>query len=333
MKYVSQMLKTEIDTLKELYKKGPNHRIRERAHILLLNHDSFSISKLCEIFNRSRYSISTTIDRWENLGLGGLYDKEKSGRPPLNRKRLEKFITKEIKNDGRSLKNLLSKISENLGFSISRPTLKRIVKSLGYRWKRIRKSLKGKRNEEAFRQAQFEIEDLINCAKENKIDLYYFDESYFSLTPEVPYAWQPNKEYSYLTTSKSKSISVMGFLSIKNKFESFIMNSNINAEVVIQGIQLFLRKIKKNTVVILDNSPVHRSKKFMAKIPEWEKEGLILKFIPPYSPELNKIEILWKFIKYYWLPVNSFKNLKNLRRNLFKIFRNIGTEKYSITFG
>jgi transposase len=28
---------------------------------------------------------------------------------------------------------------------------------------------------------------------------------------------------------------------------------------------------------------------------------LILKYLPPYSPELNLIEILWRHIKYRWL--------------------------------
>ncbi|MDR1180459.1 MAG: transposase, partial [Bacteroidales bacterium] len=35
-------------------------------------------------------------------------------------------------------------------------------------------------------------------------------------------------------------------------------------------------------------------------------------FLPPYSPELNKIEILWRFIKYKWLPFEPFLNFQNL---------------------
>jgi transposase len=32
---------------------------------------------------------------------------------------------------------------------------------------------------------------------------------------------------------------------------------------------------------------------------------LIIKYLPPYSPELNLIEILWRRIKYTWLPFSS----------------------------
>ncbi|MDR1339335.1 MAG: transposase, partial [Prevotellaceae bacterium] len=43
---------------------------------------------------------------------------------------------------------------------------------------------------------------------------------------------------------------------------------------------------------------------------------------PPYSPELNLIENLWRFIKYQWLPFNAYKDLITLRHNINDICRN-----------
>ncbi len=33
---------------------------------------------------------------------------------------------------------------------------------------------------------------------------------------------------------------------------------------------------------------------------QWQQQGLYLYYLPPYSPELNRIEILWKQAKYFW---------------------------------
>ncbi|WP_052303070.1 transposase [Dysgonomonas gadei] len=78
-------------------------------------------------------------------------------------------------------------------------------------------------------------------------------------------------------------------------------------------------------------SPIHRSKLFKNKIKEWVKDDLYICFLPPYSPELNKIEILWRFIKYRWLPFETFVNFKNLKERLKFVLENIGT-KCSVNF-
>jgi hypothetical protein len=35
------------------------------------------------------------------------------------------------------------------------------------------------------------------------------------------------------------------------------------------------------------------------------KKGLMIKYVPSYAPELKLIEILWRFLKYYWLPFSA----------------------------
>jgi len=54
-------------------------------------------------------------------------------------------------------------------------------------------------------------------------------------------------------------------------------------------------------------------------------------FLPPYSPELNRIEVLWKKIKYEWLPWEAYASFEALRNALQDIFQNLGG-KYQINF-
>jgi len=63
------------------------------------------------------------------------------------------------------------------------------------------------------------------------------------------------------------------------------------------------------TVVVLDNAPIHTSHAVAAKLDEWERLGLTLYFLPPYSPQLNLIEILWRKIKYEWMPNSAYTSL------------------------
>jgi hypothetical protein len=51
---------------------------------------------------------------------------------------------------------------------------------------------------------------------------------------------------------------------------------------IIDFIDSFIDKtVKKKTVVILDNYPIHKSRKFMAKIQEWKEKDVLFYFLPP----------------------------------------------------
>ena len=62
----------------------------------------------------------------------------------------------------------------------------------------------------------------------------------------------------------------------------------------------------------VDNAPIHKSKKFIANITCWREQDLYIYFLPPYSPELNKIEIRWRFIKYQWIPLDAYRIFLNI---------------------
>jgi transposase len=70
---------------------------------------------------------------------------------------------------------------------------------------------------------------------------------------------------------------------------------------------------------------------FKAKIEEWKEQDLYVYFLPPYSPELNKIENLWRFMKYQWLSLDAYKDIETLKSNINEILMNVG-EKYIINF-
>ena len=93
----------------------------------------------------------------------------------------------------------------------------------------------------------------------------------------------------------------------------------------------FEKTITKKTVVILDKAPIHKSKKFKEKMIEWREKDLFIYFFSPYFPELNLIEILWKRIKYQWMPFDAYVSFKNLKECLLQVLNNVGT-KYDIKF-
>lgn len=63
----------------------------------------------------------------------------------------------------------------------------------------------------------------------------------------------------------------------------------------------------------------------------WRKKNVFLEYLTPYSLQLNRIEILWRRVKYQWLPLEAFQSMKSLRHHLYAVLNGIGT-KYQIIF-
>jgi transposase len=53
--------------------------------------------------------------------------------------------------------------------------------------------------------------------------------------------------------------------------------------------------------------------------------------LPTYSPKLNSIEILWRKIKYDWLPFSAYLSFGKLQEAVEHILKGFGSE-YTINF-
>jgi len=103
----------------------------------------------------------------------------------------------------------------------------------------------------------------------------------------------------------------IGFYAIKgNSAKDFIQDSKATS------IAHFLENIKKEntdykaTIVVIDNFASHRSRLVRDKAREL---GLYLVYLPPYSPDLNPIEFIWKSIKRI-LSVSTVRDLCDMKR-------------------
>lgn len=311
-------------TLEEMFKKHPSNAPRNRAHAVLLSDAGFKLKELSAIFGVCRQTASTWLHSWDGQGICGLLDRPRSGRPRILSEENERKAIELVMESPRSLKTVLAQLSEFTGATLSYSSLKRLCKQAGLCWKRVRKSLKSKRDIDLFAQSKQQLQALAEQAAQKQIDLYYFDESGFTLEPCVPYAWQETGKNIELPCSKSKRLNVLGFMNKDCNFHSMVFEGSITSEIVVACFDQFIKTLERKTVLVVDNASIHTSKEFKENIERWKKEGLTIMYIPPYSPELNLIEILWRKIKYEWLPFSAYDSFRSLKENLFDVLSKIG---------
>jgi len=331
MLFVSHLANAETISLQEMVRNHPLSWTRIRANAVILSAKGIPLQDIADIFGVRRQTISVWLKSWEKKGLCGLIDKPRQGRPKKLLTFQEKEVIEIVKKTPRSLNQALTEIEKRWGIKMSKSTLKKLCKKENLSWKRVRKSLRGKRNDEAFYAALEEIKNLIDQCDNGDIDFYYFDESGFTLEPCVPYAWQEKGKQIEIPSSQSNRLNVLGFINRDCHFESYVFEGSINSEVVVACFDDFNKKRSKKTVILIDNASIHTSNLFKDNIKKWKENNLIIYNIPPYSPELNKIEILWRKIKYEWMDFSAYQSFSNLKNSLNNILANIGQE-YHINF-
>lgn len=133
--------------------------------------------------------------------------------------------------------------------------------------------------------------------------------------------------------SHSRRLNVLGFLSRQGRLVYHTTTDTVTTPVVIEAFERLLehKSPEAFAIVVLDNASVHRSALFRSKELEWRAHRLYVIFLPAYSPELNLIEMLWRKIKYEWLPVTAYQSFQSLAEQVLKVLSGYG-EKYRINF-
>jgi transposase len=127
--------------------------------------------------------------------------------------------------------------------------------------------------------------------------LFYGDESHVSSEGYVPYGWQFPDEDVYIPVEKGYKINIWGLISRKNQIHWAATEQNIDSDFIFNQLEKLSFQIQKQTVLVLDNASVHKAKIIQNQLKYWQKRGLYVFYLPPYSPQLNIAETLWRKIK------------------------------------
>lgn len=156
------------------------------------------------------------------------------------------------------------------------------------------------------------------------IDLFYGDSTKVSEQGYVPYGWQFSNEDISIPAHKGKSVNCFGLITRTNKFVGKVTENNINADFMIELLDDLSLQITKTTVVVLDNARAHTARKVKERLEYWRRRGLYIFYLPPYSPQLNIIERLWKELKEGWLKPSDYISADQLFYAVNRICANIG---------
>lgn len=331
MRFVQDLCRLEMSLLSRIYKEGKKHHVRQRAHCILLSYQGIPVSSLAKIFGKTPKTIYTWLNLWEAYRFAGLYDMKGRGRNPKLNVSQQAQVKQWAREFPKNLKKSVALVKDKFGVSVSQRTVMRILRAFGFSWRRIRKKPEGEPEPQVYAQKKKELDELKKQAEQGEIDLYFFDEAGFCLEPYLPYAWQEKGKTIQIESGRRERLNILGFLSCEHGLVAYTTEGTVEGELVIACFDAFCANLTRETVVVLDNSSFHTSAAISEKIFEWQSRNLKIFYLPKYSPQLNLIEILWRFMKYEWIEWWAYKGWPYLVKYIENVICGYGTE-YVINF-
>jgi len=129
-----------------------------------------------------------------------------------------------------------------------------------------------------------------------------------------------------MPTAKGASLNCFALLNRTNNLLFKTTTQKITSSFISEQLERLSFSIHKITVLVLDNARVHTSQKIQERRPFWQKCGLHVFYLPPYSrlrawpgrpeaftwPHLNLAETSWRKLKYEWLQPADYNSSDTL---------------------
>ena len=169
-------------------------------------------------------------------------------------------------------------------------------------------------------------------ARAGRCELLFFDESGFSPNPPIQLGWTPiGQTRGVAPLAHDQRVNVLAALRHDDTLHwKTQRRPTVREDVIGFFDELAAREHAVPRIVVLDNASFHKGKQIEKRRRKWMAQGLFLYYLPPYSPELNRIEILWKQAKYFWRRFVSLKG-NELLDEIESLMKGFGTA-FTINF-
>lgn len=166
-----------------------------------------------------------------------------------------------------------------------------------------------------------------------KYEIFFQDECHFQRTCSTARSWYLKGKAPTLPSPVGKEkVSIAGAVSQETGALFVVTASKFNAVSFKRFLQKFLknktRRKKKKVLLVLDNARYHKAKELKEYL-EQVKDRLELLFLPPYSPDLNPIEMVWRETRRDVTNNRYFTSLIQQKQKLLKYWNGYakGSEK------
>ena len=328
------MIRTQIDDatrdeLQALRRIPLPPRVRDRIEMVILSDAGWSAPRIATHLGYCGQTVRDLLRAFLARGLEAL-QAFRSGPPPdiAHRDHIDEELRRLLAEDRTWTSRQLAGALAERGISLGARQVRRHLKRLGAGYRRTASTLKHKQDPAKAERAGRVLKNLKAKAAAGDVVLYYLDECGFSPTLPISYSWTLPGERKWTRYEAPQGRRVNALAAYRPdggspRLEVFTAERTWDSYDLL-GFLNALPWSKAPRVVVLDNASIHTSQVVRQARHRLSTRGIYLYFLPPYSPELNQVEPVFRQVKHQEIPQRSFTTRRELREAVDLGFSNYG---------
>jgi transposase len=310
---------SEIKYLVTRHRRERDRKVADRIKAVLLSNNEFSNEEIADILLLDEDTIHRHIKEYKknnklNLVSGG----SESLLSSKQREELKKHLEE---NTYTKAEAICFYVKQKYGINYTVSGITAWLKSNRFSYKKP-KGTPAKANKE--KQAEFKkyYKDLKKNTPSDE-PILFMDAVHPTMATKLSYGWiKKGFDKKIATTASRTRVNLLGSINIKTMNLVIDNHKTINSEAVIKHFQdLHVSYSKASKIhVILDRGPYNCSKETIKAAKE---HNIVLHHLPPYSPNLNPIERLWKIMNEFVRNNYFFAQAKQFREAIDNFFNEI----------
>lgn len=281
-------------------------RVSERARMILLSARGHTVQDIMAVFEVVDETLYKWLDRFEADGPDGLYDRERSGRPPEIGSEalgeLERLTETSPLDEGYEFTTwttplLASHLKEHMGIDVSDDTVRRALKSLAFVWRRPRWHVASE--DPAFEARMAAIDAAIADAADDTtapVTVLFEDETDVRRLPPLRAMWmRRGAQVRVPVPSGNAKFALYGALDPLTGETFTVPYPKGRSDYTESFLDSLMERFAGEVVLVWDQASWHTSKAVEAVIAGYDRLRVLL--LPTRAPQENPVEDLWRALK------------------------------------
>jgi len=286
----------EVDILTEAHHDTRFRKQADRIKTILALHKGLSYAQVAALLLLDDTTVRRYYELYKRERIEGLLETHYHGSiARLTKTQGEELREYLRKNTYRKVSQIIGYVQDRYRIQYSVEGMTHLLHRLGFSFKKL-KFVPGKLDTQ--KQEVFKKEyALLKAATGEEDRIYFLDGCHPQHNSIASYGWIYTKDTKTIKTNTArKRVNLNGAINLEHMEITVLNEPTINAEAMIRLVQEIERKQPTGEIsLIMDNARYNHAKKLKAYVKRRKRIHLI--YLPPYSPNLNIIERLWKFFK------------------------------------